>query len=86
MTLTKKAVKVLVISDLMIADKLQAIEELIAKDMKMKTMLLDEAFERINKAKKKHDEMEKSYIPQMDFSAINELKSKITERIKKYME
>ncbi|MDF2678087.1 MAG: ATPase [Bacillota bacterium] len=81
-----KAEKVIDISDLMIADKLQAITELINKDLKMKEMLLDEAFERINKAKKKHDEMEKSYIPQMEFSAINELRSKIIDRIKKYME
>jgi hypothetical protein len=36
-------------------------------------------------AKKNHDDMEKSYVPQMNFAAVTEFKKQIIERIKKYL-
>ncbi len=45
-------------------------------------LLLDEAVKRINLAKKMHDEMEKSYIPNMDFAAITMLRNKTAARIR----
>jgi hypothetical protein len=83
--MTGKSFRVIDTDGLMAADKLQAKKELIDRDLEMKEMLLNEAFKRINTAKRKHDEMEKSYIPQMDFEAVTEFRNKIVERIKKYL-
>lgn len=80
-----RAFRVVDVGEVLITDKLQAKEDIISKDVEMKEMLLNEAFKRINTAKKKHDEMEKSYIPQMDFAAVTEFKKDIIERIKKYL-
>lgn len=81
----EKAFKVVDMDEAMIASKLKTKEDLIGRDMEMKERLLSEAFIRINTAKRKHDEMEKSYVPQMDFAAVDELKKTIIERIKKYL-
>lgn len=81
----EKAFKVVDMDEAMIASKLKTKEDLIGRDMEMKERLLGEAFTRINTAKRKHDEMEKSYVPQMDFAAVDELKKTIIERIKKYL-
>lgn len=81
----EKAYRVVDMGEVMIGEKLQAKEELIGRDVKMKELLLNEAFNRINTAKRKHDEMEKSYIPQMNFAAVTEFRQKIVERIKKYL-
>jgi hypothetical protein len=83
--MTGKSFRVIDTDGLMAADKLQAKKELIDRDLEMKEMLLNEAFKRINTAKRKHDEMEKSYIPQMDFAAVTEFRNKIVERIKNYL-
>lgn len=81
----EKAYGVVNTDEVIIADKLKAKQELINSDVEMKEMLLSEAFKRINTAKRMHDEMEKSYIPQMDFAAVTEFRKNIIERIKKYL-
>ncbi|WP_291633051.1 hypothetical protein [Clostridium sp.] len=79
------ACRIVDMGQLIIGDKLKAKEDSISKDMEMKEILLSETFKRINIAKTKHDDMEKSYIPQMDFVAVTEFRKKIIERIKKYI-
>jgi hypothetical protein len=59
--------------------------EMIDKDRETMKLLMAEAISRINTAKKKHDEMEKSYVPNMDFNAITELRGKVIERIWKLL-
>lgn len=81
----ENACRIVDMDEVMDDNILQVRKDLINRDMKMKELLLGEAFERINAAKVKHDEMEKSYIPQMDFQAIAEFKNNIIERIKKYL-
>lgn len=80
-----KTYKIIDTDEAVIAGILQSKEDFINSDEKMKEMLLNEAFNRINTAKRKHDDMEKSYIPQMNFAAVDELRSKIIERIKNYL-
>lgn len=81
----KKAVKLIDTDEILIACKLHDRECLINRDIEMKDMLLGEASKRISEAKKKHDELEKSYVQQMDFAAITEFRRKFIERIKKYL-
>ncbi|MDF2520035.1 MAG: ATPase, partial [Clostridia bacterium] len=81
----ERAYRIVNLDEVIIAEKLQAKGDLISKDNEMKEMLLSEAFRRINMTKKKHDEMEKSYVPQMDFAAVTEFRKKIIDRIKKYL-
>jgi hypothetical protein len=81
----EKAYEVIDLDKVIIDEKLQANQNLIDKDIEIKEMLLKEAFIRINSAKRKHDEMEKSYIPQMDFAAVTEFKKKIIVNIKRYL-
>lgn len=80
-----KAYRLVDLDEVLIAGKLEAKKGLISADVEIKEMLLGEAFRRINTAKRKHDEMEKSYIPQMDFAAVTEFRNRIIERIKKYL-
>lgn len=81
----KKAHKIVDLDEVMIPEKLETKKALISKGTDMKNMLLEEAYTRVYKAKKKHDEMEKSYVPQMDFAAVNEFRREIIERIKNYL-
>lgn len=81
----EKAVKAIDMAEIIDTCKLHIREDLIKRDMEMKEMLLDEAYKRINAAKTKHDQMEKSYVPHMDFTAISEFRKKLIERIKKYL-
>lgn len=81
----KKAYRVVNLDEVLIPEKLEGKIELINKDMVMKEMLLQEAYKRVYTAKKKHDDMEKSYVPQMDFAAVTEFRKKMIERIKKYL-
>ncbi|WZL74590.1 PRK06851 family protein [Clostridiaceae bacterium 35-E11] len=46
--------------------------------------LINAGLTNIRKAKKEHDDLEKFYIPNMDFKAIDELREKILKRIIKY--
>ncbi len=83
--LKDRAFRIVDLDEAIIPEKLRVREELISKDKEMKEMLLNEAYNRINMAKKKHDDMEKSYIPQMDFAAVTEFRKHIIERIKRYL-
>ena len=73
------------LDDIIIPEKLEGKKDMISKDLEMKNMLLEEAYKRVYMAKKKHDDMEKSYVPQMDFVAVTEFRKQIIERIKKYL-
>lgn len=55
-------------------------------DRELFSELLDRAIVFINQAKAVHDRMEQSYIPNMDFAAIGELRRKTQERILAYAE
>jgi hypothetical protein len=81
----QKAYKVVNLDEVIIPEKLEGKKEMISKDTEMKNLLLEEAYKRVYVAKKNHDDMEKSYVPQMDFAAVTEFKKKIIERIKKYL-
>ncbi len=83
--LKDRAFRIVDLDEAIIQGKLKVKEELISKDKEMKEMLLNEAYNRIDMAKKKHDDMEKSYIPQMDFAAVTEFRKHIIERIKRYL-
>ena len=80
-----KAYKIVDIDEVIIPEKLEGKKEMISKDTEMKNMLLGEAYKRVSMAKKKHDDMENSYVPQMDFAAVTEFRKQIIERIKKYL-
>jgi hypothetical protein len=80
-----KAFRIVDLDAVIVLEKLEGKKELISKDLELKNLLLEEAYKRVNIAKKKHDDMEKSYVPQMDFAAITEFRKKIVERIKKYL-
>jgi hypothetical protein len=80
-----KAYRIVDLDEVIIPEKLESKKEMISKDTEMKNMMLEEAYKRVYMAKKKHDDMEKSYVPQMDFAAVTECKKLITERIKKYL-
>lgn len=58
----------------------------IQSDRELFSELLDKAIGSINQAKAVHDRMEQSYIPNMDFAAISELRQKTLERILAYAE
>ncbi|MDF2596973.1 MAG: hypothetical protein K0R69_3314, partial [Clostridia bacterium] len=73
------------LDEVIIPEKLEGKKDLIAKDSEMKNMLLQEAYKRVYMAKKKHDDMEKSYVPNMDFAAVTEFRKKFIERLKKYL-
>ncbi|MDF2530499.1 MAG: ATPase [Clostridia bacterium] len=81
----KKAYKIVDLDEAIIPEKLEGKKDLIAKDSEMKNLLLQEAYKRVYMAKKKHDDMEKSYVPNMDFAAVTEFRKKFIERIKKYL-
>lgn len=80
-----KAYKIVDLAEVIIPEKLESKKAIISKDQEMKNLLLEEAYKRVFTAKKKHDDMEKSYVPQMDFAAVTEFRKKIVERIKKYI-
>ncbi|MDF2592402.1 MAG: ATPase, partial [Clostridia bacterium] len=81
----KKSYKLVDLDEVIIPEKLEGKKDLIAKDSEMKNMLLQEAYKRVYMAKKKHDDMEKSYVPNMDFAAVTEFRKKFIERLKKYL-
>ncbi len=56
--------------------------ELLARDMESYNEMLAEGIRRIRQAKHLHDDLEKSYIGSMDFSAVTALRDRTTERIK----
>lgn len=80
-----KAYRIVDLDEVIVAEKLEGKKDLISKDLEMKNLLLEEAYKRVYIAKKKHDDMEKSYIPQMDFAAVTEFRKEIIARIKKYL-
>lgn len=47
-------------------------------------IMVQEAIKCINKAKKNHDELEKYYIPNMDFHAVDQLRENILQKILRY--
>jgi hypothetical protein len=81
----EKAYRIVDLDEVIIPEKLESKKEMMSKDTEMKNMMLEEAYKRVYMAKKKHDDMEKSYVPQMDFAAVTECKKLIIERIKKYL-
>lgn len=60
--------------------------EVIASELKIIGEFLDTAVKYIARAKRLHDQMEEYYIPNMNFTAIDELRKGILERILKYAE
>jgi hypothetical protein len=60
-------------------------EELLAKDRTVYDMMLEEGVRRIKLAKQLHDEMEKSYVGNMDFVGVTELRNEVVERIKRIL-
>ena len=80
-----KAYRIVNLDVAIISEKLESKNDIISKDTEMKNMLLEEAYKRVYMAKRNHDDMEKSYVPQMDFAAVTEFKKQIIERIKKYL-
>jgi hypothetical protein len=80
-----KAYRIVDLDKVLIPEKLEGKMDTINKDKEMKSMLLEEAYKRVYMAKKNHDDMEKSYVPQMNFAAVTECKKQIIERIKKYL-
>jgi hypothetical protein len=80
-----KAYRIVDLDKVLIPEKLEGKMDTINKDKEMKSMLLEEAYKRVYMAKKNHDDMEKSYVPQMNFAAVTEFKKQIIERIKKYL-
>jgi hypothetical protein len=80
-----KAYRIVDLDKVLIPEKLEGKMDTINKDKEMKSMLLEEAYKRVYLAKKNHDDMEKSYVPQMNFAAVTECKKQIIERIKKYL-
>ncbi len=58
--------------------------EFIETDRRLVENLLNQAIETIAQAKSVHDEMEQYYIPNMNFTAIGELRQRIIKRILKY--
>ena len=60
-------------------------EELLAKDRTVYDMMLEEGVRRIKLAKQLHDEMEKSYVGNMDFVGVTELRNEVIERIKRIL-
>ncbi|MDF2593002.1 MAG: ATPase [Clostridia bacterium] len=80
-----KAYRIVDLDKVLIPEKLESKMDTINKDKEMKSMLLEEAYKRVYMAKKNHDDMEKSYVPQMNFAAVTECKKQIIERIKKYL-
>lgn len=63
---------------------LAANAEILKEDKAYIEDLLNAGLVNIAKAKKEHDDLEKFYIPNMNFKAIDELREKILERIIKY--
>lgn len=63
--------------------KAEKSKELIEIDKHQMKTLIDEAINRIKTAKCLHDELEKYYITNMNFSEMQELRNKIIEKIKK---
>lgn len=57
--------------------------ELIEIDKQLMKTLIDEAINRIKKAKYLHDDLEKYYIVNMNFNEMQELRNKIIDKIKK---
>ncbi len=62
--------------------KLKEKADAFAKDKEMMQLMMAEAVNRINQAKKLHDIMETYYIPNMNFEEINKVKNRTIERIK----
>lgn len=60
--------------------------DVIASEQKLIGALFEEAIKFIAKAKHLHDRMEEYYIPNMNFTAITELRKRILERLLKYAE
>ena len=67
------------------SEKLAKRAEIIEKDKEFYGLLLAEGVKRIKAAKTRHDELEKSYIPQMNFEALTAYRDKFIERVKKYL-
>lgn len=80
--LEQKAYKIINLNDNMIPGKLADKADLLAKDKEMQDYMMEEAVKRIKTAKHKHDEIEKSYVANMDFTAITQFRNKTVERIK----
>jgi hypothetical protein len=59
---------------------------MIEADRRLVETILEQAIESIAQAKSVHDEMEQYYIPNMNFTAIGELRLRTIERILKYGE
>lgn len=77
-----RAVKIIDIDNILDNAKVKENADRLEKDTEMIRLLMAEAVRRISIAKKKHDDMEKCYIPNMNFKAISELRAKTIKRIK----
>lgn len=84
-SIKEKANKIIDLNEIMIPEKLSFRTAMIEKDVEMIELLQKEAFNRFKSAKLKHEELEKLYIPQMDFNAVTEFMISIIKRIKEYL-
>lgn len=80
-----RAFKIIHLDEAVLPDKLHTRNDMIETDRRIMNILLGEAFQRIRAAKQKHDELEKIYIPHMDFEAVGRLEKQIIDRIKSYL-
>ncbi|QEK12397.1 ATPase [Crassaminicella thermophila] len=70
--------------DFMDKEILAANEEILKEDNAFVEKLINSGIANIAKAKKEHDDLEKSYIPNMNFKAIDNFRGEILQRILKY--
>lgn len=77
-----KAYQIIDLDTVIDESKYEDKKELLAKDGEVYLQMLEEGVKRIKLAKLLHDDMEKSYVGNMDFAAVTELRNKTIERIK----
>ncbi len=82
---SERAEKIISLDKAFMPEKLEQRREMIEKDKGMMEQLLNEAYSRFKAAKLKHGELEKLYIPLMDFGAVDEFRIRIADRIRKFL-
>lgn len=80
-----RAYKIIDLDTVIDASKFEDKAELLAKDKEVYNKMLEEGIKRIKLAKLLHDDMEKSYVGSMDFTAVTDLRNKTVDRIKRIM-
>lgn len=76
--------KVFDVNSFMLQDVLTENEDMLRDDKSLIDELLTKGLANLSSAKKEHDILEACYIPNMNFSAINDLKEDMIRRVMKY--